>query len=515
MNERIETYLWRVLIAAAVCLSAFFTLRYWPFTLDDSFITFRYAKNMVDGYGPVFNPGSPPAEGYTSFLWVIITALPHMMGMDVEVFSKIFGVVSMYATMFICYRFVLGRMDAWGGQYGRVVAALSMLIYASYYSGASHTVSGMETATYTALLIWFLHAITVAVEKGDSRSISIAAMAGLLVGLTRPEGNLAVCVALAVALVVTRGSAGRRLVLRNAALFYALPYAIYFAWRMYYYGHFFPLTFYAKVKEPLAGLNVLLSFLNYMGARLGVLLVVGLMAYGRAMLPALLSVGSVLVFFVFPDQTIQGFNFRFLYPLVPFIGVMASIGAGVVITSFARAGERSHRGGMVTLLVLGLCIITPLVFLNGYAANQQLSIGLYKGSMSAHIPLAKRLALYEHKGERPPVLAISDAGAVPYYSGWHTIDFWSLNDEHLVFAGHDPKYVISFRPDVVVLVSRMEKEFVQHNYQGTDIYWEAMAAGMYPVRVMSFKKGSSGFFLWVMAWPGSPLWQHLTAWDGK
>ena len=43
------------------------------YTADDSFITFRYARNLADGYGPVFNTGER-VEGYTSFGWVIIFA---------------------------------------------------------------------------------------------------------------------------------------------------------------------------------------------------------------------------------------------------------------------------------------------------------------------------------------------------------------------------------------------------------------------------------------------------------
>ena len=38
---------------------------------DDSFISFRYAKNFVNGDGLVFNPGER-VEGYTNFLWVMM-----------------------------------------------------------------------------------------------------------------------------------------------------------------------------------------------------------------------------------------------------------------------------------------------------------------------------------------------------------------------------------------------------------------------------------------------------------
>ncbi|MGQ9706273.1 MAG: hypothetical protein ACUVWP_04625 [bacterium] len=45
-------------------------LFYYGFFVDDAFISLRYAKNLVDGYGLNFNrDGSPLVEGYSNFLW--------------------------------------------------------------------------------------------------------------------------------------------------------------------------------------------------------------------------------------------------------------------------------------------------------------------------------------------------------------------------------------------------------------------------------------------------------------
>ena len=40
---------------------------------DDAFISFRYARNLFEGNGLVFNPGKR-AEGYTNFLWCLLVA---------------------------------------------------------------------------------------------------------------------------------------------------------------------------------------------------------------------------------------------------------------------------------------------------------------------------------------------------------------------------------------------------------------------------------------------------------
>ena len=44
----------------------FLSLYHFDFMLDDPFISFRYARNLLNGYGLVFNPGER-VEGYSNF----------------------------------------------------------------------------------------------------------------------------------------------------------------------------------------------------------------------------------------------------------------------------------------------------------------------------------------------------------------------------------------------------------------------------------------------------------------
>jgi len=82
-----------VVVASAVFGSMVWTV--WPFTTDDSFITFRYAQNLAAGHGPTFNAGGPPIEGYTSVLWMLVMAVPHWVGWDAVLFSKVVGIAAM------------------------------------------------------------------------------------------------------------------------------------------------------------------------------------------------------------------------------------------------------------------------------------------------------------------------------------------------------------------------------------------------------------------------------------
>ena len=67
----------RVLLGAAVlglaACAIVFTVTYQGNVVDDALISFRYAVNLVEGRGLVFNPGER-VEGYTNFLWTIVLA---------------------------------------------------------------------------------------------------------------------------------------------------------------------------------------------------------------------------------------------------------------------------------------------------------------------------------------------------------------------------------------------------------------------------------------------------------
>ena len=50
--------------------------------LDDSMISMRYARNLAQGYGLVWNPGGPRVEGYTNPLWTVYMSLFHLLLVD-------------------------------------------------------------------------------------------------------------------------------------------------------------------------------------------------------------------------------------------------------------------------------------------------------------------------------------------------------------------------------------------------------------------------------------------------
>src|SRR4051812_9407292 len=61
-----------------------------PLTIDDAYITYRYARNLVRGFGLVYNPGER-IEGYTNFLWTLLVAGGLKLRLEPNVVTKVLG----------------------------------------------------------------------------------------------------------------------------------------------------------------------------------------------------------------------------------------------------------------------------------------------------------------------------------------------------------------------------------------------------------------------------------------
>jgi hypothetical protein len=64
---------------------------------DDAFISFRYARHLADGLGPVWSAGNR-VEGYTNFGWVLILAGAIKVGISPIAASRALGLVASVGT---------------------------------------------------------------------------------------------------------------------------------------------------------------------------------------------------------------------------------------------------------------------------------------------------------------------------------------------------------------------------------------------------------------------------------
>ena len=69
-----------------------FSLLNYSYIAEDAFIYFRFAENLVAGYGYVFNPGER-VEGCSSVTWLFLLTFFRSLGFNILTISKILGIL--------------------------------------------------------------------------------------------------------------------------------------------------------------------------------------------------------------------------------------------------------------------------------------------------------------------------------------------------------------------------------------------------------------------------------------
>ena len=123
----------------------------WNFTVDDAFISFTYGGHLANGYGLVWNIGQPPVEGYTDFLWVLITAILFLLKLNPVILTKIIGLSSVLGII-ILFWFI--TRDIFEDSKNKYIAFLVSTVFILINPlTAIHAVSGLETMFYAFLLL--------------------------------------------------------------------------------------------------------------------------------------------------------------------------------------------------------------------------------------------------------------------------------------------------------------------------------------------------------------------------
>lgn len=233
-------------VLGTLALLLYHSWSFW-FLCDDAFISFRFARNLADGHGLVFNPGFERVEGYTNFLWVLLLSAFDLLGAAPEYAANglsltatvgLWGLVVWYA-----YRYPPPSNRRW-------LILLPPLLLALTRSVAVWSTSGLETRLFELLIVGGVLRLIVEVE-GELTDAPRRPLAWLLLGLatlTRPDGLLISLALFATAAAALR--AARRGSIRRAFgpwLGFAALIAAHTVFRLSYYGEWLPNTYYAKV----------------------------------------------------------------------------------------------------------------------------------------------------------------------------------------------------------------------------------------------------------------------------
>jgi hypothetical protein len=411
---------------------------------DDVMISMRYAKNLADGEGLVWNEGER-VEGYTNFLWTVMLTPVHRIASTERVSAWVSaGTTTIFLMLIVTTSLLTRRVEG-----GTVAALLASLALATSSSALNWTVAGGE-AVLLALWLTLLARETTGEGTGRSRALR----AGLLGGaayLTRPDAAVAVGVLILV--IAWRERRSRSFVVWLVAAAAVLP-LLHTVFRLSYYGDWLPNTYYLKATgwqgRQTAGLGYVIDLVRSY-AVWGVAAGMAAVAV-RKTRPLVAAVAAQIVYVAWiggdelPEQ-------RFFLPVLPLLVIATFVGAEWLARRMTdKVGVVAHALPVTILAVAGLAGgILPGAFPDSHRRRS--------GAEMANVAVG-----YLLRENTTPEARVAHfwAGAAPYFSNRPSIDLYGKSDptlarlparEAIAAAGHnkyDFDHSLALEPDVIV-----------------------------------------------------------------
>lgn len=493
-------HLLAVLILSLITFILFISrvIQNFNFTVDDSFITFRYVNHLANGFGLVWNIGDvKPTEGFTSLLWILVLFPAEFLRIDIVLYSKIISVIFTFILILVLLYFIDAQIQIKKEhkEFRVITVFISAIVISIFLSSVdlvAHIVSGMETILITLLVTLLTILFINYYQKPGKLKALIIAFVSILVGLTRPEFNLFSLSGIVGLIFISKY---KRDLVKYCLGVYLLIGTTYYICRFYYFGLPFPLPFYVKQFKPdqiFPGLLPTLQFgLKYSIFFLIVfysLLGLGGLRNVKPLVPVLTAI-ILLLMYSLSVQHIMSYNNRYLFPLFPPIILvfiyLISLKSYIILS-------KGFRVLILMCLVLGFSFSQVYYYGNVRKALATYTIGMQQ----AHVKLGRLLNELNFIGNYS--IALGDAGAIPYYSKWYTIDTFGLNNRIIALNIQKGIYnvndIFSILPDLIVVLSSSGKEFKPLLKNEILIYDDLKNFGYKKIGDMEF---STQYYLWI------------------
>jgi hypothetical protein len=455
-------------------------------TQDDAYITLRYAGNLARGEGLVFNPGEF-VEGYSNFLYTLLLAAFIRLDSHPMVAAKAIGLVSGCAAILGTWKLASRLPEA------SKAAWLAPLLLAISPAFAAWSVLGLETVFYSLLIL--LAAQSAMSGPLGPRSAAVSGLLFALVALTHPEGAL-----FFVATVVFLLVKGRAREWIPGLASFALVFGGFLVWRVWYYGDLLPNTYYAKsglgLLAIVRGAKYLFEFFKSYGGPVVPFLALVPLFWGppSSAVQYLACLAAAYLGFVIWVGGDNFAEFRFIVPILPILYLLAAEGAvrGVRELRNRRSAWNRRRAAPLAALAAftAAFMLAPVVYsfapqLRGLAADAPLT------DANQLVTIGEWL-----RGFAPAdsSIAVGEAGAIPYVTGWRTLDGFGLSDRDIARAPRVPNAVGVRKKSPAFVIARLldwQPDFVEfYGVPGFDtvlgpndnLLWNALlAAGYTPV----------------------------------
>ncbi|MDD5111300.1 MAG: hypothetical protein PHG85_02005 [Candidatus Altiarchaeota archaeon] len=435
----IAIYVWYALLFIENTSFVVDGVKYYCLT-DDAMISMRYARNLAEGGGLVWNAGGERVEGYSDFLWVLWMAALHMLPVEIRLMPLL---VQLSELLLVVGSLYLIRRIAQRAAGSETIALGAVTLTAFYYPINNWALQGSDAGP---ILFVLCLAVLEALSCLEKNALSFRLLAILGVGTLVRIDFTALFLAIPLFLMLKQKT-GRR---ASAGMF--LLAAVIFLggqtlFRLWYYGDWLPNTYYLKIYgTPMAvrimrGLSTTLDFIKDLSLPAFLLPLYAVVTRRRddkiMLLASVIAAQSCYNMLAGGDawEWYGGAN-RYLVVVMPFFFILA------LAAVYDLLKILTEKNGKYLTLLFTAMVITLLITVHGSNRSSIQELLLLKKPLHVqdkeHRNSAWTAKIIGETTTPDATIAVIGAGAVPYYTMRYSIDTLGKNDP--VIAREQPRY---------------------------------------------------------------------------
>lgn len=405
----------KILILRVFFIFSFFILSYlfFQFTVDDSYITFRYSRNFFNLGIWNWNPDSNFVECYTSVSYAVLSLISFFFKIEPHIFFKFFGLV---IGILIFKRIISLNLD-----YLKESSILIIFFLNPYFY--FHLFSGLETPFF----IYLIFEALIYIERKHF-NVKIFYSILLLLPATRPEGAI-----ISIFFLIFMFKKEKYFKDKNFLLYIISIGIIYFLIRYFYFGKLLPNTFYHKSVDGFSIFNL-----------------INIHTFNRSIIYLILIISAI--------PLLSKLRIKISYILTPFILIFAFYLSSRLSMNYAERFFIQLFLPLIAFLFINVkknqiyfIFVISLLYSVSTIKNYEeiLHLASYKPRLtSSYEALGKAFNKYKDQNVS---IAMTDVGILPYYSDLYTHDIIGVcRDSDIDF---NLNYLKKTQPKILVFLA--------------------------------------------------------------
>ncbi len=412
---------------------------------DDAMISMRYAKNFVEGHGLVMNHGER-VEGYTNPMWVLYMAGIHLLPVSMPkicLLIQITGAILLIANLYVVMK--IARLVS-GNSYQ--VSSGAMLLTAFYLPLISWSLQGMEVSLVTLIISIAVWKAMLCMKENDF-SIWLYIMLGM--GTLVRIDMAAPYIGIWLFLMKVQPSHRKKNLVWGLSIFAFFMGAQTLA-RFAYYGDILPNTYYLKMTGyPLVfritrGFIVFMHFIwrmNLLYFLFPFIILLTRFDKGRGLCAWMLGLQCFYSIYVGGDAwEIWGGSNRYIAVAMPLFFVLFAHALYTLKEFFDNIIKKLKTAPGPIYAFLARYSFTFLIMLSFLQFNNNRGPLNLAGFVFINLPpnvkgnkeMVEYSQIVRNISTEDARIAVTWAGALPYYSEKYTVDFLGKTDK---FIAHE------------------------------------------------------------------------------